>query len=464
MKLSLVTLLGVAALLPYGAFAEEDSTDSTDTADNTDTDTRSDRKIGTADRAEETGPTAPIATFTVTSDLDFYQGTRTGQLGQPTGPPTGPYTTYTTKITLSNGDDDDDPATSTYTGSFTFTDTATDNGTATDTSVPQPTNSQPCNGYVELCSRKYSNITQVGCHNSPFVRPGNSGSNQELPVQSQLNDGVRFLQAQIQFPANATEPHFCHTSCDLLDAGPITEWLGEVTEWVAQHPYDVVTILLGNGNYSHPDLYVPYIEKSGILKYVYKAPFLPMALNDWPSLEDMILRGQRVVMFLDYIADQRKYPWLLDEFSQMWETPFDPLDRTFPCTVQRPPDLSPEAARNRLYLINHNLNAQFNIFGAEILVPAVSLLNETNNATGYGSLGESAKNCRSTWGRAPNVLNVDYYNYGNPPGSVFEAAAMMNNVTYDWNCCGIVSSFGMLSAEAASWTVLLSCVMAALML
>jgi hypothetical protein len=404
--------------------------------------------------------------FSESSGVNWYTGTKTEQVGGPTGPPTGPYSSYATQITLSNDQSDDNNGTTTTasdtlptSSSFTITD---GNGTMTST-APQPSNTQPCNNYVELCTRKYSNITNVGCHNSPFVRPGNSGSNQEVGVTTQLDDGVRFLQAQIQWPDNSSVPHFCHTSCDLLDAGPITDWLGEVARWVAAHPFDVVTVLLGNGNYSHPSLYAPYIEQSGILKHAYQAPYLPMTLDDWPTLEDMIVRGKRVVMFLDYSADQVAYPWLLDEFAQMWETPFDPLDRDFPCTVQRPPDLAEDAARDRLYLMNHNLNAEFNVFGAQLLVPAVSLLNETNNATGYGSLGEAARNCRADWGRAPNVLNVDYYNYGDPPGSVFEVAAQMNNVTYDWNCCGQLTSAAPTLSRfavtplawivAASWTL-----------
>src|SRR5699024_2587770 len=186
---------------------------------------------------------------------------------------------------------------------------------------------------------------------------------------------------------------FCHTSCDLLDAGPIADWLTRVRKWVDGHPYDVVTILLGNGNYSTPDLYAPYIEQSGLLKYAYEAPYLPMALDDWPTLEQLILRGKRVIMFMDYMADQKKYPWLLDEFSQVWETPFDPQDPKCPCTVQRPPDLSTEAAKDRLYLMNHNLNVEFNVFGAQILVPNVALINDTNAANGSGSLGLAANNC-----------------------------------------------------------------------
>lgn len=452
-------LSGAAGLLCAGSLLFSHALAQKDTTTDTDTDTAT--ETGT-ETETDAGPTDPQVTFSETTGLSFYVGTKTEEVIQQTGVPTGPYSKYSSKITLGGGDDE--TATGTFTDSVTSASTTAGNMTETSSGVPEPTNTQPCNNYIELCSRKYSNVTNVGCHNSPFVRPGNTGSNQELPVKTQLDDGVRFLQAQIQWPENSTEPHFCHTSCDLLDAGPINEWLSEVTDWVSKHPYDVVTILLGNGNYSHPSLYAPFIEKSGIKKYVYEAPYLPMALDDWPTLENMIIRGKRVVMFMDYAADQVEYPWILDQFSQMWESPFDPVDRDFPCTVQRPPDLSDQDARKRLYMINHNLNVEFNVFDVSLLVPAVALLNETNNATGYGSLGLAANNCRSDWGRAPNILNVDYYNYGDPPGSVFEVAAQMNNVTYDWDCCGKVSNAPSLGQTAASWAAFVPGLLCAYML
>ncbi|XXH03838.1 Protein mpe1 [Hypoxylon texense] len=134
------------------------------------------------------------------------------------------------------------------TGSAATTTTLSGNFSTTTSPTPTVTNTQPCNNYPEFCSRKYSNITYVACHNSPFITPNNLAANQLYDVTAQLNDGVRFLQGQIQWPTGGNEPHFCHTSCDVLDAGPITDWLGKVKAWVASHPYDVVTILLGNGN------------------------------------------------------------------------------------------------------------------------------------------------------------------------------------------------------------------------
>lgn len=386
---------------------------------------------------------AQVVSYTGTSDLTFLTGTNTPD-PRPTGVPSGIYVTYESRITLVG------PNTTTTIGTATSSlpTTTASNGT----SAAAPTNTQPCNNYLELCDRKYSNITFVAAHNSPFVRPGNSGSNQEIPVKGQLDDGIRLVQGQMQWPTNGTEPHFCHTSCDLLDAGPIYEWLTEVRQWVDDHPYDVVTILLGNGNYSDASLYAPYIERSNIVKYAYQPPVRPMTLKDWPTLEEMIVRGQRVVMFMDYKANPEEYPWLLDEFSQMWETPFDPLNRDFPCIVDRPPDLSNESARDEmLYLMNHNLNAEFNVFDVQLLVPAVSLLNDTNADEGYGSLGLAANNCRADWGRAPNFLNVDYYNYGNYPGSVFEAAARVNNVSYPNGTCCNIMSFAAPAVPVPTW-------------
>ena len=163
-----------------------------------------------------------------------------------------------------------------------------------------------------------------------------------------------------------------------------------------------------------------------------------MGIDDWPTLASMILIGKRVVFFMDYDANQTAVPWILDEFSQMWETPFDPTNRSFPCTAQRPPNLNAADAKNRLYMTNHNLNYEISLLGNSLLVPNIPLLNVTNNATGFGSLGVGAEECFDDWGYAPKFLNVDYYNVGN--GSVFEVAAKYNNVTYNRPCCGVAVS------------------------
>lgn len=79
--------------------------------------------------------------------------------------------------------------------------TASGNATATTTTTrSRPTqNTTPCNGHPEYCNRRFSNVSMVVAHNSPFVRPHNAASNQVLDVETQLNDGIRgcmYRQAQ----------------------------------------------------------------------------------------------------------------------------------------------------------------------------------------------------------------------------------------------------------------------------
>lgn len=185
----------------------------------------------------------------------------------------------------------------------------------------------------------------------------------------------------------------CHTSCDLLNVGTLEDYFTTVAGWMHDNPYDVVTILIGNFNQVAPTNYIAPFEKSGLKDYVYTPPKVPMALHDWPKLSSMILSGKRTVVFMDYKANQTEVPWLMDEFSQMWETPFSPTDPAFPCTEQRPPGLSREDAEDRMYLANHNLNVEVNFGSFHMLIPNTARLVQTNDADGFGSLGRMAKNC-----------------------------------------------------------------------
>lgn len=69
-----------------------------------------------------------------------------------------------------------------------------------------------CNGHAELCNRSYGNVTFIGSHDS-FAYSTDLlalARDQEIDVPSQLNLGVRLLQAQSHM--NDGVLHFCHTS------------------------------------------------------------------------------------------------------------------------------------------------------------------------------------------------------------------------------------------------------------
>ena len=300
-------------------------------------------------------------------------------------------TSSSRSVTILAGGQSGSPTTS---GTNAFT-----NASSTTSTSAQPVNTQPCNNYPELCSRSYSNITYVAAHNSPFVNPNNAAANQEFGVFAQLNDGIRMLQGQTHFFDNTI--YYCHTSCNLLNAGSAESYFTNITRWVQKHPFDVVTILIGNADFRAVTDYVAPLEASGLSNYAYVPPKVPMNITDWPTLSSIILTGKRVVIFMDYNANQTAVPYILDEFSQIWETPFSPTDSSFPCTVQRPPGLSNEDAGARMYLANHNLNTEINLLGTSLLVPTTTLINETNAVNGTGSLGAMADECA---GNSPPTL------------------------------------------------------------
>jgi len=191
--------------------------------------------------------------------------------------------------------------------------------------------------------------------------------------------------------------YLCHTTCDILNVGTLEAYLSTIVQWLQENPFEVLTLLMGNGDFVDPGNFTEPVTNSGMLNYLYTPTKIPMTLNDWPPLSSMILTGKRVVFFMDYQANQPQVPWLLDEFSQMWETPFSPVDSAFPCTVQRPPNLSPADAKDRLYVANHNLNLDVSFAGFDILIPDTAELNTTNAVSGFGSLGWMAGNCTRKW-------------------------------------------------------------------
>lgn len=194
----------------------------------------------------------------------------------------------------------------------------------------------------------------------------------------------------------------CHTSCDLLNAGTYQSELEIVASWLRDHPYDVVTILIVNSDLTTVENFVPAIQNSGLSAYLYTPKYVPQHKDQWPTLSEMILSNERAVIFMDYNANQTAVPYILDEFTHMWETPFSPQDPAFPCTIQRPPGLDPKDAReNYMYLANHNLNLAVDVSailgngGSQtILIPNTADINRTNGEYDtFGQLEEMASNC-----------------------------------------------------------------------
>jgi hypothetical protein len=84
---------------------------------------------------------------------------------------------------------------------------------------------------------------------------------------------------------------YCHTSCDLLNAGPVEDYLRTVVNWLIYHPFEVVTILIGNGDFLDIEEFKAPAENSGLSKLAYVPENRSIWYNQWPTLAELILLG-----------------------------------------------------------------------------------------------------------------------------------------------------------------------------
>ncbi|TFY50816.1 hypothetical protein EVJ58_g10876 [Rhodofomes roseus] len=249
--------------------------------------------------------------------------------------------------------------------------------------------------------------------------PVSPAANQDVNVTQQLEDGIRMLQMQTHNESGTIQ--LCHTSCLLLNGGTLQTYLQSVKSWMDSNPNEVVSLLIVNSydNFS-PAQYDTVFKAVGLDTLAYSPTSASLTYTNWPTLGDLIDNGKRLVVFLTTQADYTSVPYLIDEFSNVWETAYDLTTTTFDCNVNRTSGNSQE----QMYLINHFLDDEY----LGVLVPDKSDADKTNAASGTGSLGAQVTECAAQYSRNPNFMLVDFYEYGG--GSVFEVAATANGVTY----------------------------------
>ena len=276
-----------------------------------------------------------------------------------------------------------------------------------------------CNNSPDLCGKSYSSITHLGAHDSPFLRDAltgdSSSGNQFYNSTVQLQAGVRMLTAQVH-SANG-QLHLCHTSCDLLDAGTLQDWLMEIKTWMDANPNDIVTLLLVNSDNLSASQFSSQFVLSGIanLAYVPPSDTTPPTGGVWPTLEELINLKQRLMVFvasLDSGSSTGQY-YLMNEFNFIFENQFQNNNVSdFSCTPNRPSGLTSKSAMSsgRLPLMNHFLDMS-EVFGID--VPNEQAANETNApGQAVGNLGQAASACAQEYGKAPNFILVDFFDQG----------------------------------------------------
>ncbi|KAL6710503.1 hypothetical protein ACN47E_008551 [Coniothyrium glycines] len=292
-----------------------------------------------------------------------------------------------------------------------------------------------CNNSPALCSRAYNNITHLGAHDSPFLRDASTSfstsGNQYYNTTIQLEAGVRLLSAQVhqKNDSGTTAWHLCHTSCDLLDAGPLETWLREIKTWMDANPTDVVTVLIVNSDNASPATLGAQFSASGIDQYAYTPPSSTTIPQTWPTLSNLISNNTRLVTFVASLSSPSPtHPYLLDQFAFQFENAYENTHPSnYSCVPSRPSAVAgdPAAALSsgRMFLMNHFLYDD-SLFG--IQQPNASYAHVTNAATGFGSLGARIRNCTAVYaGTPPAFVMVDFFNVGPAMDSVDAANGVL---------------------------------------
>lgn len=308
-----------------------------------------------------------------------------------------------------------------------------------------------CNGRVELCDRRYDEVAFPATHNS--IAAASEGwffPEQPDGIIDQLDAGIRVLlidswygretdragvittvgesreqavaEAEQAFgeaavrsalrvhdalgltPRGPTRAYLCHGMCE-LGATPWLESLKEIRAWLDAHPREVVTLFVQD-EVSPADT-ADLIRRAGLLPDVYT----PVDGQEWPTLGQMIESGKRLVVLMENRGGGAAYPWLLQGFDWVQDTPF--LFRT-PAELEGEDSCDPNRGTTDapLLLINHWVTDKT----AEI--------SNAERVNAAAVLGTRARACQEARGMLPNYVAVDFYDRGD----LFEVVDELNHL------------------------------------
>jgi hypothetical protein len=193
----------------------------------------------------------------------------------------------------------------------------------------------------------------------------------------------------------------------------------------------VVTVLLVNSDSATASELDAQFQTANITDYAYSPKSQSSAPSSWPTLQEMIDDGKRLVTFVASIDASKEAPYLMDEWTYLWENPYDVSSPSnFSCLPNRPPAVAGDTATalssDRLPLMNHFLYSEDLSFIC-VEYPNASYISTTNAPSGgVGNLGSTAATCKKAWGgRQPSFILVDFFN----KGPAIDTVDSLNNVT-----------------------------------
>lgn len=253
---------------------------------------------------------------------------------------------------------------------------------------PEPEPGEPgCNLHIELCDRPLDEVAFLRTHNSMSSEERGYhiwARNHTYAVPTQLADGVRALNIDVYYEAG--ELIVYHGYRDLGEQ-PFDEILTEISDFLAANPREVLMLDFQQG--APMDVTVEALQAHALAAYFHAQP----VGAPWPTLQEMIDDGGRLVVFSNGTADTPGWMHELSDYSYrdvtQAETPDD-----LGC------DVSPEPFEHGLLDLN-------NVLTDPIASPDLAELVNHNPF-----MVDRLLECQELLGHIPNRIAVDYYSIG----------------------------------------------------
>ena len=224
----------------------------------------------------------------------------------------------------------------------------------------------------------------------------------------------------------------CHVECS-LGMLKLEEGLRRIQIFLQQHEHEVVTLIFENmpldGDLILEEQLEHALTTAGLAPLLYIPTSSEISADSssllWPTLGEMITRGQRLVIMSDRRAVGPILPWYLYMWDIAVETPYSFFVKS---DLERMEEEGAGGGQvvvescgynrgregNSLYIVNHFItNPVANAFLAETI--------------NYDSLLRRARACADLQNRTVNFLTVDFWS----ASDLMVAVAMLNGISHN---------------------------------